>query len=81
MSYHVKEREEYLNEYFSRLVDFNQLAPNLLSAQTDTEFELWFEKLEQIDKRYLYIYIKENYKKIPLKRLTLIKDRFDGRFI
>lgn len=81
MSYKAPERTEYLSEFFSRLVDFNLISGNLLSAKTDEEFELWFEKLELIDKRYLYLFIKKNHKKIPIRRLKLIRDRFDYRFI
>lgn len=81
MSYVVEKKEEYLNECFSRWADFARLSDHLLNAETDFEFELWFEKLEAIDKRYLYLFIKDNYKKIPLKRLKLIRGRFDSRFI
>ena len=81
MSYLIEKREEFLNEYFSRLADFYRLAPRLLQSSSDEEFELWFEKLEQIDKRSLYLYIKKFYQRIPIRRLKLIKDRFDYKFI
>lgn len=80
MSYRAEKKEDCLNEYFSRLSDFYSISNNLLRASTEEEFEVWFEKMELIDKRSLYLFIRENYENIPLNHLALIRKRFGAEF-
>ena len=69
-----------LNDYFSRLSDFTNIAPRLLHADTKEGFEVWFEKLELIDKRSLYFFIKEHKDEIPKEYLKMVQDRFPKKF-
>jgi len=81
MSYKPPEPSgDSLNDYFRRLSEFNRIAPNLLNCKSSNEFECWFEQAELIDKRALYLFIKRNYRKIPIEYLEMIKYRFDSSF-
>lgn len=76
MSYKKKSKTDGLNELFSRLADFNNVSVNLLNANTEEEFEVWFEKLEKIDKRTLYLFLCKNKDKIKEEYLDTVRDRF-----
>ena len=76
MSYHHTPKSDSLNDYFSRLTDFTVIAPNLLNAETEFEFEIWLEKLEQIDRRSLYFYLKTHRDDIRPEYLTIAQRRF-----
>ncbi|MCR5670147.1 MAG: hypothetical protein K6G10_04010 [Butyrivibrio sp.] len=65
-----------INDMFSRLADFVNIAPNLLKASSKNSFEVWFEKLELIDKRSLYYYLKEHKNEIPREYLDMVRERF-----
>ncbi len=65
-----------INDLFSRLSDFTNIAPNLLKASSKESFEVWFEKLELIDKRSLYFYLKEHKDEVPKEYLDMVKGRF-----
>ena len=64
-----------LNNWFSNLADFVNISPNLLNASSIQSFEVWFEKLEQIDRRSLYLFIKEHKDEIPKEYLDSVRDR------
>lgn len=77
MSYKPPERTgDAVNDWFSRIADFMNISPNLLNASSKNSFEVWFEKLEQIDKRSLYFFLQKNRDKIPKEYLDMVKERF-----
>ena len=76
MSYVRQKTNDPLNNYLHNLTNFYQLAPHLLTAETETEFEVWFNKLELIDRRSLYLYVKENKDKIKEEYFPIVQDRF-----
>ena len=51
MSYKRPDTGNSMNDYFSSLMDFNRLAPKILQAKTEQEFDAWLDKLVQIDRR------------------------------
>lgn len=58
MSYKKPDTGNSMNDYFSALMDFNRLAPRLLQAETEQEFDVWLDKLAVIDRRSTVLYIK-----------------------
>lgn len=60
MSYKRPNTGNSMNDYFSTLMDFNVLAPRLLKATTDQEFDAWLDKLATVDRRSTVLYIKAN---------------------
>ena len=76
MSYRQPKTGNSLNDYFSALADFNMLSDHLLTAKTEESFQIWLEKLEAIDKRALYLYIKKHKAEIPENHLALAQRRF-----
>lgn len=72
MSYKIHDTGDLTNNYITRLSDFIQLAPNLLNSKTSEEFEIWYEKLDMIDRRSLFLYIRKNIKKIPNGFLNIV---------
>lgn len=58
MSYKKPDTGNPMNDYFSALMDFNALAPRLLQAKTEQEFDAWLDKLATIDRRSTVLYIK-----------------------
>lgn len=58
------------------LIEFNKISGNLLTAQTFDEFEVWFEKCAEIDKRSLYLFIKKEKENIPQEYIKRIKSNF-----
>lgn len=74
MSYKKPNTGNSMNDYFSVLMDFNILAPNILKAKTTQEFDCWLDKLAVIDRRSAVLYIKEHRDKIPetfMKRVPI----------
>lgn len=80
MSYRRPNTGNSLNDYFSALSDFNMLSDHLLSAKTEEAFEIWLEKLELIDKRSLFLFIRKHKNEIPEKHLALAQRRFSREF-
>ena len=76
MSYRKPKKNDSLNNYFSSLVDFVQLAPHLYQATDKKEFQMWLEKLELIDRRSLFRYLQQNKHKIRPEFLALAQRRF-----
>lgn len=64
-----------LTDYLNRLEDFVNISPRLLEAQTPMGFEVWFEKLELIDRSALIFFIKKHKNEIPGNYLNLVKYR------
>ena len=71
---------DLVNDWMKRLADFMNVRHHLLEASTPQAFEVWFEKLELIDKRSLYFYIKENKENIPREYLDMVEYRFPRPF-
>lgn len=76
MSYRQPDTGNPLNNYFHNLSNFYQLAPHLLSAKSEQEFLVWLEKLEKIDRRSLFLYLKKNKDQINEKYLSIAQHRF-----
>lgn len=72
MSYNYKKTDDLTNDYVSRLADFMNILPNLINAETPENFGIWYEKLEQVDRRSLTKYLVENMDKIPTEYLNYI---------
>lgn len=64
MSYKKPDTGNSMNDYFTALIDFNTLAPRLLQAKTEQEFDCWLDKLATIDRRSAVLYVKEHQKEI-----------------
>lgn len=79
MSYTRKETQDPLNGYFSSLVDFVQLSPHLIEAKNEHSFLIWLDKLEQIDRRSLILYLRKNKNKLPKNHLAIIQRKFKGQ--
>lgn len=58
MSYRKPNTGNSMNDYFSALMDFNVLSPKLLEVRTEQEFDIWLDKLAQIDRRSTVLYVK-----------------------
>lgn len=58
MSYRKPNTGNSMNDYFSTLMDFSVLSPRLLEAKTEQEFDIWLDKLAQVDRRSAVLYIK-----------------------
>lgn len=76
MSYHRPNTGNDMNDYFSSLADFVMLAPHLIGAENITSFQIWLEKLEAIDRRALFLYLRQNKDKIPSEHIELAQRRF-----
>lgn len=76
MSYKRPSTGNSMNDYFTSLSNFVSLSDNLLAAKDSQEFEVWLEKLEEIDKRALYLFLKKNKDKISEDYMDLAKRRF-----
>lgn len=77
MSYNPDPKTDSLNEMFSRWNDFVTLSPNLLNAKDEITFEIWLEKLELIDSRFLFLFLREHYDEIKPECMRLAQRRFD----
>ena len=60
MSYRKPNTGNRMNDYLSALVGFYVLAPNLLKAKNKQAFLIWFDKLNLIDRRSLFLYLREH---------------------
>ena len=76
MSYIRKETGDTLSDWFSGMADFTNISRNLIAASTKDEFEVWFEQLEQINKRSLFFFLRQNQKRIPREYLESVQWRF-----
>ena len=76
MSYPKPDTGNSMNDYFSSLTDFVMLAPHLIEAKTADSFQIWLEKLEKIDRRALFLYLKKHKTDIPAEHIKIAQRRF-----
>lgn len=77
MSYKKPDTGNTMNDYFTRVGDFTRLAPKLLDARTVHNFEIWLDKLIQIDRRSLVLYLKAHEEEIPKEHWEKAKMRLN----
>lgn len=71
MSYPAPDTGNAMNDLFSRLSDFHQLAWHLTAAETLEEFHVWLDKLLLIDRRSTILYLEAHGSGIPGDRMKL----------
>lgn len=78
----MNEEKSRLDKFIIHLLNFNNIAPNLLSTSDDI-YERFFEKLYNIDKRALYLYIMYNKESITESQILFSKNYYEkrGRFL
>lgn len=76
MSYTKPDTGDSMNDYFTALADFVMLAPNLLKAKDKHAFLIWLDKLEQIDRRSLLLYLRKHKDEIPPEFMKLAQYRY-----
>ena len=76
MSYKRPNTGNSMNDYFTALSDFVMLAPNLLKADSERNFEIWLEKLELIDRRALLLYLRQHKEEIRPEFIKLAQYRY-----
>ena len=76
MSYVKPNTGNPMNDYFTALNDFTMLSNRLLEADNSQSFEVWLEKLELIDKRSLFLFLREHKDEIPEDHTFLARRRF-----
>ena len=69
MSYkNLNTSDDSLNQLFSNMANFHNMSQNLIKAESFEAFQVWFEKLELVDRRTLYLFMRKNH--------ALFKDEF-----
>ena len=58
MSYVKPNTGNAVNDWFTNIVNFTNIAPRLLEIKNKPSFSIWLDKLEAIDKRSLYLYLR-----------------------
>lgn len=76
MSYQKPDTGNTMNDYFSSLTNFVMLAPHLIEARNADAFQIWLEKLEKIDRRALFLYLREHKGEIPPEHIRIAQRRF-----
>lgn len=71
----MKNQKDPVNDFMSRMISFENMAPNLLGNQTFDAFLAWFERLERYDKRSLYLFLCENTDKLTQKEIEFAQKR------
>ena len=74
----MNNEESRLDLLILHFLNFNNIAINLLNT-TDDKFERFFEKLYNLDKRCLFLYIRKNKDKITDKQLYFSKKYYELR--
>lgn len=65
MSYkNLNTSDDNLNRLFTSASDFQNMSQNLLRAETFEAFQVWYEKLEKVDRRMLFFFLRKNYSSI-----------------
>lgn len=64
MSYVEPNTSDSLNDWFSNMANFMNILPNILKATEKSTFCRWFDKLYEIDKRSLRLYLIKHKNKI-----------------
>lgn len=75
MSYRKPNTGNSMNNYFTALMDFHTLAPKLLKAKTEQEFDIWLDKLAQIDRRSTVLYVKAHREEIGARFMKRVPIR------
>lgn len=60
MSYVKPKTGDGVNDFFTNIGNFVNIAPNLLKYKNKRAFMAWFDKLYEIDKRSLVLYLREH---------------------
>ncbi len=76
MSYRKPNTGNSMNDYISSLTDFVMLAPHLIQADNAESFQIWLEKLEKIDRRALFLYLRKHKKEIAPDHIKLAQRRY-----
>ena len=69
-------KKESLSEYMSTLITFTQLARRLLLCRNIHAFQIWLDKLDNIDRRALVLYLRRHKDKLPDEQLELARKHF-----
>ena len=77
MSNDLTRKTDSLNELFSGWDKFLSLSPNMLNAKDETDFKMWLDKLELIDSRFLFFFLREHYDEIKPEYMRLAQRRFE----
>ena len=82
MSYRPKRpNDDSLYAFFSDMACFHNILPNLLNAEKEREFSLWLDKMYEINKRSLYLYITNNPEKFKPEFHKIINIKFQKHII
>lgn len=76
MSFVKADTGDSLNDFFTDMADFMNISGNLLKADTLQVFIVWFEKLELINKRSLFLFLKQHKKEIRPQFIKWAQERF-----
>lgn len=76
MRYNKTKTDDNVYNFITDLIEFNKHSHNLIEAKSFKEFEVWFEKCEEIDKRSLLLFLRNNKDKIPKDYLDKVRGRF-----
>ena len=76
MSYQKPNTGNSMNDYISSLTNFVMLAPHLVEAKNANAFQIWLEKLEKIDRRALFLYLRKHKEEISPEHIKLAQRRF-----
>ena len=81
MSYRKSNTNDGIYDLFSNLAYFTNIVPNLINAKTKKEFNLWFDKLFEIDKRSLKLYLEKNKNKINPENYEYINIKYNKKIL
>ena len=79
MSYTKPDTGDMVQDEIITLIDFTMLAQNLIKAQDQRAFLIWFDKLNAINRRALRRYLRNHKNEIPSAHFKIAKSRFAGR--
>lgn len=76
MSYTRIKSDDGVSDFFSNISNFMNILPNMLQASDPDVFFVWFEKLDEIDRRSLYRYILTHNIRVPKAYKSYILDKY-----
>ena len=76
MSYTRPNTGNSMNDYFTTLMDFRTISPNLLHAETEQSFGVWLDKLIAIDKRATLRLLLQHKNSFPREYLAHVRLRY-----
>ena len=65
MSYRRPGTGDHLKDCVINWKNFYNILPNLMNAKTPSEFFIWFEKLDLIDRRSMYLCLLKKDIRVP----------------